>query len=180
MSHKLRRRIDMRPNNGDFRADGRRFDGTTWRRTGINHHADARGMVFYKRKHRTIDGYLQQGGSLDKIVFNVKKVQDYIKLVKNLYDNVSAGDVYVMVNPAWDGWVKIGKAVDAKDRCNAYQTSSPFRDYKLIHSDHFENRDRAEKEAHKIASKIAAERKGEWFKMSIEQAKESLKKVVSL
>ena len=75
----------MRPSNGDFRADGRRFDGTIWRKTGINHHADARGMVFYKRKHRTIDGYLQQGGSLDKIVFNVKKVQDYIKLVKNLY-----------------------------------------------------------------------------------------------
>ena len=34
------------------------------------------GLVFYKRKFRTIEGYLQQGGNLTKLVFGkIKKPQ---------------------------------------------------------------------------------------------------------
>jgi len=40
--------------------------------------------------------------------------------------------VYVLVNPAFPGWCKIGMAVDAEDRLKQYQTSSPYRDYELI------------------------------------------------
>jgi len=79
------------------------------------------------------------------------------------------GYVYAIINPAWPDWVKIGMAVDAEDRLNGYQTSSPMRDYKLIHYVYFKNRSKAERNAHKLAEKIA-ERKGEWFNISDKQA----------
>ena len=41
------------------------------------------------------------------------------------------GQVYIITNPAWEGWVKVGMAVDANDRAGNYQTASPYRDYEL-------------------------------------------------
>jgi hypothetical protein len=40
--------------------------------------------------------------------------------------------VYVILNPAWPGYVKLGCAADLKARLNVYQTGSPHRDY-VIH-----------------------------------------------
>ena len=87
------------------------------------------------------------------------------------YNKTKEGYVYIITNPAWEGWVKIGMAVDADDRGNGYQTSSPFRDYKIEHVVVTNNRRAAEAEAHKLANKIAREVRGEWFKLDIEQAK---------
>ena len=82
------------------------------------------------------------------------------------YNKSKEGEVYAIANKAWDGWIKIGMAVDAEDRLNSYQTSSPLRDYVLLHSSSFNDRRRAEAEAHKKAETLAEDRKGEWFKMS--------------
>ena len=85
--------------------------------------------------------------------------------------------MYAITNPAWPEWVKIGMAIDADDRCNGYQTSSPFRDYSLEHMVSSNNRRKSEAQAHKAAAKIAKEQRGEWFKISIEQAKDVLNKL---
>ena len=78
--------INIKPKNGDIRADGKMYDGTTWRKRGINHHLNEDGLVFYKRKFRTIEGYLQQGGNLTKLVFGkIKKPQAISKVAKMLY-----------------------------------------------------------------------------------------------
>ena len=45
------------------------------------------------------------------------------------YKKSKEGQVYVITNPAFEGWVKVGMAVDAIDRLKSYQTSSPFRDF---------------------------------------------------
>ena len=82
------------------------------------------------------------------------------------YNKNKEGDVYAIANPAWDGWIKIGMAVDAEDRLKSYQTSSPRRDYVLLHREFFNNRRRAEAEAHILASEKAEERRGEWFKIT--------------
>ena len=92
-------------------------------------------------------------------------------------DSIKEGYVYAITNPAWPEWVKIGMAVDADDRCNGYQTSSPFRDYKVEHVVVTNNRRAAEAEAHKLANKIAKEVRGEWFKLDIEQAKTILNNI---
>jgi len=86
------------------------------------------------------------------------------------------GYVYAIRNKAWPDWIKIGKAVDAEDRLNGYQTSSPMRDYELIHSVYFDDRNKAERDAHKVAER-KGERKGEWFKLTEEQALEVLREV---
>ena len=91
-------------------------------------------------------------------------------------DSIKEGYVYAITNPAWPEWVKIGMAIDADDRCNGYQTSSPFRDYSLEYVVVSNNRREAEAQAHKAAGKIAEEQRGEWFKLSIEQAKNILDK----
>ena len=92
-------------------------------------------------------------------------------------NSVMEGHVYIITNPAWPEWVKIGMAVDANDRCSDFQTSSPFRDYKVEHSVVTNNKRAAEAEAHKLAAKIAKETRGEWFKLDIEQAKTILNNI---
>ena len=86
------------------------------------------------------------------------------------YEKSTEGHVYIISNPCWDGWVKVGMAVDAEDRCNQYQTSSPFRDYKLCYTKYFEDRRSAEQRAHKKLKKISTKHKGEWFKVSTKEA----------
>ena len=101
--------------------------------------------------------------------FNEAAFQGAYKL-----DSIKEGYVYAITNPAWPGWVKIGMAIDADDRCNGYQTSSPFRDYVLEHVMVTNNRRVSEAQAHTAATKIAEEVRGEWFKLSIEEAKDIL------
>lgn len=83
---------------------------------------------------------------------------------------IKEGYVYVITNPAWPDWVKIGMAIDAQDRCNGYQTSSPHRDYELKYDIETDDRRALEQAAHKEASKLASESKGEWFKIDVETA----------
>tara|TARA_R110001592_G_scaffold15410_1_gene67193 strand:+ start:3159 stop:3806 length:648 start_codon:yes stop_codon:yes gene_type:complete len=79
------------------------------------------------------------------------------------YVTAVEGEVYILANPAWKNWYKIGKAVDARDRWNSYQTSSPHRDYVLITSKLVKNRGVAEKMAHSLAESLSRKRANEWF-----------------
>ena len=162
--------IKIKPNKGDIREDGKRYDGYTWREVGVNHHMNNRGLIYFKREYRTIDGYLKQGCNLKKIKYNAPDVSDIGKVVTLLYDQQTEGFLYVIANPAWEEWVKIGMAVNAEDRLKSYQTSSPFRDYELIIAMPVKDRRLAEAEAHKKAEEIARERNGEWFHMPIIEA----------
>ena len=85
-------------------------------------------------------------------------------------DSIREGYVYVITNKAWPEWVKIGMAIDAEDRLNGYQTSSPMRDFVLEHSVASTDRRESEKEAHTKALPLSLDSKGEWFKLSVEQA----------
>ncbi len=97
----------------------------------------------------------------------------YDKQTKDVYDQVKEGSVYVMGNPVWPEWVKVGMAVDAEDRLNSYQTSCPFRDYMLYYSYKAKDRRKAESEAHsKLDEKF--ERRKEWFRCTPEEAIEVL------
>lgn len=84
-------------------------------------------------------------------------------------ETVKEGYVYAITNPAWPDWIKIGMAIDAEDRLNGYQTSSPMRDYSLLHSIYSYDRSVTERAAHKLAAKLG-ERSNEWFKVTHEQA----------
>ena len=87
------------------------------------------------------------------------------------YETSVEGQVYVIVNPNFSEWVKVGMAIDSEDRLNGYQTSSPFRDYALVSSWDVNDRRAAETEAHTELQKLY-ERRSEWFKCTPEQAQE--------
>ena len=86
------------------------------------------------------------------------------------YKESAEGEVYIITNKAWDGWVKVGMAVDAEDRLKNYQTSSPFRDYVLYYSYNTDDRRKAESNAHSILEQLF-ERNNEWFKCTPQEAK---------
>ena len=73
------------------------------------------------------------------------------------------GEVYVLKNPAWSNWYKIGKAIESTDRCNSYQTGSPHRDYEIVTYKKFKHRGIAEKMAHSLAEGLSRKRANEWF-----------------
>lgn len=89
------------------------------------------------------------------------------------YKSSKKGEVYILVNPAYPDWVKVGMAVDANDRLKGYQTSSPFRDFQLIHVIPTNDRRVAEAEIHRRLSAICPQR-GEWFQVPVSEAIEVL------
>lgn len=86
------------------------------------------------------------------------------------YESSTIGSVYVMSNPAWPEWVKVGKAVDAEDRLKNYQTSDPYRSYILNHHIKVDNRHAAELQAHVELEAVADARNNEWFKLPVDTA----------
>ena len=93
------------------------------------------------------------------------------------YESSVEGQVYVIVNPNFPEWVKVGMAVDSEDRLNSYQTSSPFRDYVLNYKWNVSDRRAAESESHTELHKLY-ERRSEWFKCTPEQAQEVVSGIV--
>ena len=87
------------------------------------------------------------------------------------------GQVYIITNPAWEGWVKVGMAIDAEDRASNYQTSSPYRDYELAHIVDTQDRRATETETHARLGDLF-EQRNEWFKCSVEMAKRIMDGVV--
>jgi len=93
---------------------------------------------------------------------------------KGLFQTKS-GQVYIISNPAFPGWVKVGRAYDASDRLRSYQTSSPFRDYELHWFLPTEDSSLSEHKAHSILG-AKFDRRGEWFKITPELAEAVLEK----
>ena len=134
----------------------------------------------YNKKHNARHGpkrlyingkYIKKGDPLH----NVFKPGKYKSVTDAAFHTSAAsgikeGYVYVITNKAWDGWVKIGMAIDAEDRLNGYQTSSPHRDYVLEHKVYSPDRRASEQEAHTKAILKSVDRNGEWFKLSVTEA----------
>lgn len=93
------------------------------------------------------------------------------------YSKSKTGYIYVMHNPAFPGWVKVGMAVDAEDRIKQFQTGSPYRDYELVKSYKVSDRREAESKAHAALTVEGRGRKGEWFYMGSNVAVAELDKI---
>ena len=93
------------------------------------------------------------------------------------YKTSPEGQVYIITNPAWEGWVKVGMAVDAMDRLKNYQTSSPFRDYTLLYSYEVNDRRAGESAAHARLAK-ECDNINEWFRIPHAVANELILEVI--
>ena len=96
---------------------------------------------------------------------------------QEVYNQVKEGSVYIMENPAWKGWVKVGMAVDPVDRLKNYQTSSPFRDYTLLYSYEVNDRRAGETAAHIRLAK-ECDNINEWFRLPAAIANELILEVI--
>ena len=86
-----------------------------------------------------------------------------------------SGWVYVIANPHWPGFFKIGKAARLRRRFNAYQTGSPHRDYYIFDAIRVYDRHLAERAIHEYLNDYRHD--GEWFRCSSSTAASALKHV---
>lgn len=95
---------------------------------------------------------------------------------KQMYYRPKHGDIYVIYNPSFKGWVKVGCALDVKDRLKSFQTADPFRGYIVKYSIPVDNKLESETKAHDRLEQ-SFERKGEWFKAQPWQVTRILKRM---
>jgi hypothetical protein len=94
---------------------------------------------------------------------------DELAKLDNYHTGVVEGFIYILSNPAWPGYLKIGCAIDPINRCASYQTGSPLRDYQLEHYIYSADRKRLERRIHS-ALKQSRSATSEWFEVSLERA----------
>ena len=108
---------------------------------------------------------------------NYKTFEDAAFSSFEKYESSTEGEVYIVSNPAWKDWFKVGMAIDADDRCKGYQTSSPFRDYRIEYRKEFKDRRSAESTAHRRLKRICNEYEGEWFYTNINKVIEVIESI---
>jgi hypothetical protein len=75
---------------------------------------------------------------------------------------ISTAYIYVITNPAFTDWYKIGTCVDLEKRVQVYQTSDPLKGYSILES--WLTRNRSEVEKLILATSIVTglDVRGEW------------------
>lgn len=79
------------------------------------------------------------------------------------------GFIYIITNPAWDGYYKLGKTINLEKRMSTYMTGSPLRDYTYLITARVSDVNRAEVKALQSLSEYY-DVKGEWIVASKDTA----------
>jgi len=115
----------------------------------------------------------------DQELDEIRKERDAIlATLKNKQCGIKKGYLYLLTNPAWPGYFKVGKSLDYEERVDSYQTGAPFRDYKRHYkSKVFDNRTKAENLLKSILQPAAVfqDKKNEWYKLEIDKGIEIFK-----
>lgn len=77
------------------------------------------------------------------------------------------GFIYIISNPSFPTFYKVGVTENIKDRLKAYQTCDPRRSYKveyyIEHSDPY----KAEKEIKEMLHYFATQQRNEWYQIDL-------------
>ena len=101
-----------------------------------------------------------------------KKQSNMASLTKS--SRVKEGYIYIISNSNFPHYYKIGVTQNIESRLRTYQTSSPFRDYKVEYYIHHPDCYKAEKQIQEKMHYFATDRKKEWFRCSLELIKNRL------
>ena len=104
---------------------------------------------------------------VDRFLCNPKTVRYLI----GINDGDEPGYVYAVSNPAWGGWIKVGKAGSIGSRLSSYQTGSPKRDYEEEYSKYFPECGFAEKSVHSKLRRMKINSDHEWFETDLATVK---------
>ena len=94
---------------------------------------------------------------------------------------IQKGFIYVVTNPAWSGWCKIGLSKSIENRTAGMNTYSPFRDFEIVHSVECNDMFETERTIHQRLRAMNIENNYEWFRMDTLSAireLEAIKKVI--
>jgi predicted GIY-YIG superfamily endonuclease len=84
------------------------------------------------------------------------------------------GFVYIISNKAFPDFYKIGVTNDIKSRLRTYQTSAPYRDFKIEYYIKHPDCYKAEQDIKEMMQHFALEIKNEWFRVNLNIAKTRL------
>lgn len=84
------------------------------------------------------------------------------------------GYLYIIINEAFPGWVKVGTTDNLIKRLHTYQTGDPFRKYKIVYSIKHPKYKEAEHKIKETMKHFALERKNEWYLVDLGIAKSRL------
>ena len=84
-------------------------------------------------------------------------------------NSIESGYLYIISNPAFPEYLKIGITENIKDRLNTYQTSSPHRNYQVEYYILHPKYKVAEKKIKEMMHYFSTDsiQKGEWFRISL-------------
>ena len=82
--------------------------------------------------------------------------------------------IYVISNPAFDGWLKVGKTTDLYKRMGVLQTGSPF-EYEYVLVDEYHD----DRPIHNRLLAQGIERKREWFKCDLDTVEQAIADVIA-
>jgi len=97
----------------------------------------------------------------DKYRNNQRKHQRNLNL-----KNERSGYIYLITNPAWTEYVKLGRSYDVKKRLISYQTFSPLKDFHISYETYTNNITLIE---NTFREKFGYDN-GEWYKVNILEA----------
>jgi hypothetical protein len=95
-------------------------------------------------------------------------------LTKSFKKTDKIGYLYIIINPAYPDWVKVGTTLNLENRLHTYQTGSPFRDYKILYSLYHPEYLQAEKRIKETMRYFAKSIRNEWYEVDIHIAKTRL------
>ncbi len=87
------------------------------------------------------------------------------------------GFIYLIKNPAYEGWIKCGMTVDCGDRLKSYNGYDPTCRFSFIATKRVDDRRKAERLLLKEAKSKADLQNGEWFKLDEETCLEIFDKI---
>jgi hypothetical protein len=90
----------------------------------------------------------------------------------------TAGYVYIIENPAFSGWIKIGSSENPRNRLSTYQTADPLRAYRYVTRRLVLDRLAIERRAQALVASHAEEVNGEWFKIDSATATKLFRRAV--
>ena len=87
------------------------------------------------------------------------------------------GLVYCIPHPVYPEWFKIGASNNMKNRLNALNAATPFRDYTCIYQIESNDRIITESKIHDRLVKLGVEKRYEWFYTTLETIKQVMDEV---
>jgi len=101
---------------------------------------------------------------------NIARQNRLKHLYKMLNKEPKQGFIYCITNSSFEGWVKVGKALDTQKRLINFNGSTPYRNFKIQYQKQFENYNRAEYFILGKLNEVSEEQSSEWFKIDLEKA----------